>query len=88
MDYEQWDESGRPHWQCVVCERIMITVPVVDDFICQACATDSMIQIVRTQSTEQLLTDLTDYEKDPDSCLATEVRRKIRLVLKGRRIIL
>ena len=37
MNYDCWIQAGRPHWQCRVCMRIMVTIPIDDDFTCPGC---------------------------------------------------
>ena len=37
MNGEEWIAAGRPHWQCVKCKGIFVTVPIADDFVCGLC---------------------------------------------------
>lgn len=35
--YDEEVGEEKPHWQCQVCERIYVTIPIPEDFICPLC---------------------------------------------------
>lgn len=88
MNYEEWVTAGRPHWKCIVCQQILVTIPIANDFVCPSCLErDGMLRLVQSRSTDRLLKDLDQCNAYADTCLAMEVRGKVKLILKGRGVV-
>lgn len=46
MDWEEWVKAGRPHWRCVRCETIFVTIPQPDDFMCPNCRAERKVALL------------------------------------------
>ena len=37
MNHDEWVATGRPHWQCITCLQMFVTIPPADSFECLSC---------------------------------------------------